>query len=97
VLDRVMKMLAPEPGVARKNHGTVFGVDGWPDVEYLEHGMMLYIECKRAGKKPTKKQAHRMRQLSEQGGATCYVVQDLSMAQTALKEWREWRWKQGLP
>lgn len=92
-----MKMLAKEPGVVKKNHGTVCGVDGWPDVEYVENGMILYIECKRAGKKPTKKQAHMLHKLGEQGGATCYVIQSLEMARIALKEWREWRLKNGLP
>jgi Holliday junction resolvase-like predicted endonuclease len=48
---------------------------GWPDLMAIRSGIVVFIEVKRPGCKPTKLQEHRMNQLRRKG-AWCFTLSD---------------------
>jgi len=57
-----------------KFHGNAFSMAGVPDVLAIKDGRACWMECKQPGKKATKIQSHRMRELASAGCPVAVVT-----------------------
>lgn len=67
-----------------KFHGSPFALAGVPDILAIRAGVACWMECKQAGKKPTRLQALRMREL-EAAGCRVAVIHSRAEAKAFLQ------------
>jgi len=71
IVTAILKRLHEIPHcVARKRHGTAFGIAGDPDIFGCVNGWHFEIEVKRPGEKPTPLQTHRLIEWRKAGAVT---------------------------
>ena len=70
---------------AIKIHGGPYQLAGLPDLLCLRCGRAVWLEVKQPGKKPTKIQVSRMRELEVKGGTPCHVVTSKKEAASVLE------------
>ena len=56
-----------------KEHGSVYGTNGVPDIIYCYKGRFLGLECKRPGGRLTELQKRAIEKINRAGGIACRV------------------------
>lgn len=71
---RIIARLRDRPrSFTLKIHGTPFGVVGIPDLLHLEGGIYLWLEVKRPGERPTRRQRFIHDRIRRAGGTVAVV------------------------
>lgn len=73
IVAKVIAVAKSRGWYAIKIHGGAYQLAGIPDVLAIKDGRAVWMEAKRPGEEPTKRQVHRMRELI-QAGCPCAVV-----------------------
>jgi hypothetical protein len=75
IVDSIVKWINSQPqAIARKRHGTVYGVAGDPDVDACVRGHCVQIEVKQPGKHPTPLQFKRLEEWGKAGADAIWVT-----------------------
>ena len=73
IVAKVIAVAKSRGWYAIKIHGGAYQLAGIPDVLAIKDGRAVWMEAKRPGEEPTKRQVHRMRELIR-AGCPCAVV-----------------------
>ncbi len=82
---RILAWLRGNGFLAWKYHGSVFGVNGMPDIHAVRDGRFYCFEVKTAKGRLTKLQERKLAELAA-AGAVCGVVRSLDDVQRLIEE-----------